>query len=273
MVTMTYRLHAGDFKPRDHSRETLSCCECCTFNPQCLHRQDNTSLNLQSEWLVGTASPWQLHTQTPACWYATQMCCRIRSRLSGRSCNTDDVHALTHSKLALWILLPSVERTVISELLDIIGPVVPAKANENSHLPPTTLRSSISTSQPPLLSTSHFLTPPILPSSPPPILPSSPLPLFPPLPLPLSLPLPLPPSFPPFPPFPPLLLPSSPSSLPVLLSTVISYSAILSGTLFPLNSSFSSAIGCTDRTCRSTQGQGSSIQECTDKYPEIQSTL
>lgn len=224
MVTMTYRLHAGDFKPRDHSRETLSRCECCTFNPQCLHRQDNTSLNLQSEWLVGTASPRQLHTQTPACRYATQMFCRIRrSHLSGRSCNTDDVYTLTHSKLALWILLSSVEWTVISELLNIIGPVVSEKANENSHL---TLPSS---------------PPPTLPPSPP-TLPSSPPPIFPFL-----------------------------SPCPSL--TVISYSAILSGTLFPLNSSFSSAIGCTDRTCRSTQGQGSSIQECTDKYLEIQSTL
>ena len=143
------------------------------------------------------------------------------SHLSGRSCNT--VYTLTHSKLALRILLPSVERTIISELLHIIGPVVSEKANKNSHL----------------------------------TLPSSPLPPSPPLPL---------------PPFPHLPLPSSRSSLPVLL-TIISYSAILSGTLFPLNSSFSSAIGCTDRTCRSTQGQGSSIQECTDKYPEIQSML
>lgn len=132
-------------------------------------------------------------------------------------------YTLTHSKLALRILLPSVERTVISELLYIIGPVVSEKANENSHL---TLPSS---------------PPPTLPPSPP-TLPSSPPPIFPFL-----------------------------SPCPSL--TVISYSAILSGTLFPLNSSFSSAIGCTDRTCRSTQGQGSSIQEYTDKYPEIQSTL
>ena len=33
--------------------------------------------------------------------------------------------SLTHSKLALWIFLPSVERTVVPKLLNFIGPIVP----------------------------------------------------------------------------------------------------------------------------------------------------
>ena len=196
----------------------------------------------------------------------------------------------THSKLALGIFLSSVERTVVPELLNFIGSIVPEISVKQgtqsvppvgSFLPPLSALlltytspaialtlfllllqpsffpslclSPFSPSLPPFLPSSLFLilSPPLPPSLLPPLLSSS---LF--LTLsPLSL---LPPSS-------LLSLPSSPSPPLPVHSTDIHYSEILSGTLFPLNSSFSSAIGCTERTCRSTPGgQGSSIQEYTN---------
>ena len=184
----------------------------------------------------------------------------------------------THSKLALGIFLSSVERTVVPELLNFIGSIVPeiSVKQGTQSVPPvgsfllplsallltyTSLTSSLALLLSFSLSLPLFPLPSSLPLS---FSPSRPISL-----LSSSLPFSLPLSFSPSRPlslFPSSLPPPSSPSPPLPVhSTDIHYSEILSGTLFPLNSSFSSAIGCTERTCRSTPGgQGSSIQEYTN---------